>query len=106
MTQRVKTHLPELRVLAKCTARQRKAFLQHANKTLITCLSECCANTLKGNVPLTASQKNTLSRYKKHIRQAAHKRTNHKTRRNIFVQKGGFLGAILGPVLRLLMGSG
>lgn len=104
MSHNVKTHVPELRVLAKCTPRQRKAFLEHATKTLITCLSECCSNTLKGNVPLTASQKKTLSRYKKHMRKAADKRNSHKVRKDTFVQKGGFLSAILGPILRLLTG--
>ena len=104
MAHRVKDHLPELRALTKSKPRQRKAYLQHANKALITCLSECCANTLKGNVPLTSSQKKTLLRYKKHIRQAADKSSSHKARRDIFVQKGGFLSAILGPILRLLTG--
>ena len=104
MSHRVKKHLPELRVLSMCTPRQRKAYLKHANKSLIDCLSECCVNTLKGNVPLAASQKKSLSRHKKHIRKAADKRNSSKSRRDTFIQKGGFLSAILGPILRLLTG--
>ena len=103
MAQRVKNHLPELRVLAKCPPALRKAFLKHAKKELITCLSECCSNTLKGNVPLTPAQKKALSRHRKHIREVADKRNSHRRRKDILIQKGGFLGSLLGPILSLFL---
>ena len=103
MAQRVKKHLSELCVLAKCPPQQRKAYLQHAKEELITCLSECCANTLKGNVPLSPAQKKALSRHKKHIREVANKRNSHRKRKEILIQKGGFLGSLLGPILSLFL---
>lgn len=103
MAQRVKNHLSELCVLAKCPPKQRKAYLQHATKELITCLSECCANALKGHVPLSTSQKKALSRHKKHIREVANKRNSHRKRKDTLIQKGGFLGSLLGPILSLFM---
>ena len=103
MAQRVKNHLSELSVLSKCSAKQRKAYLQHANKELINCLSECCANTLKGHVPLNPAQKKTLSRHKKHIREVANKRSSLRKRKNTLIQKGGFLGSLLGPILSLIL---
>lgn len=103
MSQRIKTHLPELQVLAKCNPKQRKAFLEHANKDLVLCIAECCSNCLKGNIPLTKSQKKKLSRYKKELRQIGNKNSSHQMRKNIIVQKGGFLGSLLAPILSLLM---
>ena len=102
MSHKLKKHLPELQVLAKCRPRQRKRFIMHAHKDLINCISEVCTNTLKGNVPLKPAQKKALVRYKRHLRQVADKRNSNKKRREILVQKGGFIGALIGPLLSTL----
>ena len=102
MSHKLKKHLPELQVLAKCRPRQRKRFLKHAHKDLINCISEVCTNTLKGNVPLKPAQKKALVRYKGYLRQVADKRNSNKKRREILVQKGGFIGALITPLLSAL----
>ena len=103
MSRRLKNHLPELQVLNKCNSKQRKALLEYANKDLILCLSECCANCLKGNVQLTKSQKKALSRHKKELRFVGNKRNDYKARKSMLVQRGGFLTSLLGPILSMLL---
>lgn len=54
--RRLKKHAHELRLLAKCSPHQRKAFLRHADPSLITSLCECVSNVVKGNVPVSKLQ--------------------------------------------------
>lgn len=104
LPRRLKKHADEIRFLSKCSSRQRKAFLQNANPSLITALCECASNIVKGNVPMSKSHKTKLTRYKKHLRALANKRVPHRKRRHILVQQGGFLGLILKPVIQTLGG--
>lgn len=80
-----------------------KAVLKGASPDLIKALSECSLNILKGHVHLTPAQKKQLSRYKQSLRALAKKGTSVKRRKQI-LQKGGFIGAILKPVLGVLGG--
>jgi len=52
-------------------------------------------------MPLSKSQKNRLTAKKKVIRIIASKKASIKRKRRI-IQSGGFLGAILGPVISVL----
>ena len=80
-----------------------KAVLKGAPPDLIRALCECSLNILKGHVQLTPAQKKQLSRYKQSLRLLATKSTSAKRRKQI-LQKGGFLGALLKPVLGVLGG--
>jgi len=59
---------------------------------------------LRGNVPLTSKQTTKLRRNKKNLRSLATKKTSLKKKRQI-LQKGGFLAALLPPVLWLQGGA-
>ena len=65
-------------------------------------MSKIAANLLKGNIPLTAHQFLVLKRHAKDIETLSKKKTQVWKRREI-LQKGGFLSALLGPVVRFLM---
>ena len=65
-------------------------------------MSEIAANLLKGNIPLTDRQFLVLKRHAKDIEALSKKKTRVWKRREI-LQKGGFLSALLGPVVRFLM---
>ena len=80
-----------------------KAVLNGASPDLIKALCECSLNILKGHVRLTPAQKKQLSRYKQSLRFLARKDTSVKRRKRI-LQKGGFIGALLKPVLGVLGG--
>lgn len=70
-------------------------------------LSECAHNILKGTVNLTPAQYKKLKKYKLQLRVLANKKASAKKKKST-IQKGGFIGALLGallPVLTELVGS-
>ena len=104
MTKRIVSHLSLLKKLKKCKPLCRKKFLQSGGKSLQVCLRECAVNILKGNVRLTKAQKTRLQKYKKQIREISKKRTSQKKRLQL-EQKGGFLPALIAPVLGAVLGG-
>ena len=79
----------------------RKTIL--GDKGLISCLCECSKNIFKGNVSLSPAQKRNLRRHKKSLRELTLKKISKKKKIKI-LQKGGFLGALITPILSLLGG--
>lgn len=101
MSARLKRNLDFLRVLKKANSKQRKAILDSGSKDLILCLCEIIDNILAGTVKLSPKQKKNLSKYKSLLRQLVDKKVPITTKRKLFIQKGGFLPAIIGPALGL-----
>jgi len=58
-------------------------------------------NVIKGYVPLTKRQMTNLRRKRYDLRSLSKRKTPLRTKRKI-LQKGGFLGALLPPVLAVL----
>lgn len=104
MSERVRRLLPILKRINKLGDRAKRQYVKKCNKEFVDCVSECAKNVLRGNVPLTTNQKAKLRRNQKNLRSLAIKRTSLKKRRQI-LQKGGFLAALLPPVLSLLGGA-
>lgn len=104
MTKRVVKHCAALKKLKKCDSKQRRSLLKQGGKSLQLCLRECAANILKGKVPLTPQQKKKLRRYKAKLRKISKTSTSQKDRLKI-EQKGGFLPALLAPVVGAILGS-
>ena len=104
MTSSLKKYSDHLRVLARGTPSMQKAVIKNADSGLIKCISECALNILKGNVPISPHQKSKLTRYKKDLRSLAQRRVSLKSRKRV-LQKGGFLGAILAPIITGVLGS-
>lgn len=98
MNQRLTHMLPELKRLCRMSNKDRKQFIKSCGKDFIYCLCECIKNLLKGNVPLTQKQLKSLCRHKQSLRKLSLKRTSLVTRKRI-LQKGGFLGALISPLL-------
>jgi hypothetical protein len=98
-TSRVGKHLPNIRKLQRMSKKERKKFLSACCPEFVDTLSECCKNVLKGNVPLKAFQLKKLRRYKKVLRKVASSKASNADRRQLLVQKGGFLGLLLKPLL-------
>ncbi|XP_033111239.1 uncharacterized protein LOC117112281 [Anneissia japonica] len=80
----------------------RKLLLQNADKELVTTICECAMNVLKGSVPITAAHKKKLSRHKKNLRDISNKKISAIKGKQILIQKGGFLGLVLKPILQTL----
>lgn len=102
MSLRMRKNAHFLSTLAKANRRQQKGIIEGASNDLIHCLCECAVNVLKGNVPLSPSQKRKLSQSKTHLRSLADKTVGTAKKKRILVQKGGFLPALIAPILGAL----
>ena len=99
---RLKKTFQKITLLAVATPRARKQLIVNGARELIDCVSDCCANMLKGNIPLNDQQKTKLCKHKKNLRRLALKKVSLKKKKQI-IQTGGFLiGAILAPVASVL----
>ena len=103
MSARVKRNLPLLKVLCGAKPALIRAVVKGGSPELIHALCECSLNILKGNVQLSTAQKKQLSRYKQSLRVLSRKGTSVQRRKQI-LQKGGFVGVLLKPVLSALGG--
>jgi hypothetical protein len=101
MSQRIRKYYPLLRAINSLPEPLRRRAVNVCDRKMIDCLCECAKNILKGNVPLTASQKKKLRRERNNLRLLALKKTSSSKKKKI-LQKGGFLSAILGPALSVL----
>ena len=105
MSKRLERNYKTLKLLHKCkTKGERTKILKLADKDLIACLCECAHNLLKGNVKLTKKRKDDLKRHKNCLRELVDKRKGLETKRNILIQKGGLLPALLAPIISLAGG--
>ena len=104
MSRRVRHNAPYLHVLAKGSDKQRQGVIQGANKELVHCLCECALNVLNGNIPLKPSEKKRLAKYKRHLRVLTNQKFGVQKKKKVLRQKGGFLGALLTPMLSALGG--
>ena len=103
MTSRLKKNAPLLKMMSKAKPPVVKAILKTCDRDLIATLCDIALNVLKSHVSLTPSQKRRLSRHKHTLRQLVKKQVSLKKKKAL-LQKGGFLGALLKPVLGILGG--
>ena len=102
MSKRLRKYAPVLKLLGKSSPAARKRLLEDiCSADFLQCMCDCAKNIIKGNVPLTPSQKRQLSRRKRLLKKLALKKTSQLNRRKI-IQSGGFLGELLGPIISIL----
>jgi len=102
MSSKLHKHANLLRALHRASPRIRKRLLHdYCSGDFVCCIVECVKNVLKGNVPLSPAQKKKLKSKKKHLRQMILKKTSLTKKRKL-IQTGGFLGALLGPIVSVL----
>ena len=100
---RLREYAPVLRLLCSCKRGTAKSIIKDAPVDLIKTLDDCSKNVLTGRVPLSTSAKKRLCQYKRQLRALNQKKLSVTARRKYF-QHGGFLGAVLKPVLAALGG--
>ena len=98
---RARQLLSVLRPINRMPKRKQKQFVSCCDKNTIHSICECAKNILVGNVRLRTIQLNKLKKHKTAIRKLVLKKTPLKTKRRL-LQKGGFLGALIGPAIGLL----
>nr|DAC81384.1 TPA_asm: gasderminX [Parasteatoda house spider adintovirus] len=97
-----KEDVQRLRLILICPKKSLKVLLKKLPKSTIKCISECCLNTLKGNIPITAHQKRKLARHKHTLRKLSDKKVSFKKKRKLIIQKGGFLYGLLPIAISIL----
>ncbi len=105
MSKTLKKYAPFLRTLHRASndKARRDMLRDRMDNGFVCCVAECARNVLKGRVPLTSTQKKKLTRRKHALRQMSLKKTTYKKKRKI-IQSGGFLGALLTPIISILGG--
>lgn len=102
MSENLRKYAPFIKSLARASNKDKKKILKrNCSDEFVKACSECIFNLLKGNIPLTPRQKVKLSRRKGLMRKMIDKRTSIKGKKKI-LQVGGFLGALLGPIVRVI----
>ena len=101
MSARVERYLPVLKRIRRMGDKARRQYVRKCDREFVDCISECVKNVIKGNVPLTDRQKADLRRKRKDLRAVSARKTSLRAKRKI-IQKGGFLTALLPPVLSVL----
>ncbi len=76
----------------------------HANRDLCEALFEIVHNILKGNLRISAEHKEQLRKYKTILYKLASRNVSMKLKRKLLnkPQHGGFLAALLAPVLGII----
>jgi ABC-type methionine transport system ATPase subunit len=106
VAKRLQRNLELLKLLKKCrTKSQRNMILKHADKDFIKCLCDCAINILQGNIKMSRQCQSNLKRHRECIRNFVAKKTGGlDKKREFLVQKGGFLPALLAPIIGLAGG--
>ena len=99
--KQLKKYAAQIRELYKSSPNVRKIILQNSQGPLVKLLSECAYNILRGNVALTQTQKRNLKKHKDCLRAVASKKTRNNTKTALFM-RGGFLSALIAPIVGLL----
>lgn len=103
MTPRIRKYARLLHTLCKCDSKVTRSLLKSAPRELLNCISEISLNTLRGKVQLSGPQKKALNKHKSGLRKFANRSTPDTIKRKI-VQRGGFLGSLLSPIISILGG--
>ena len=107
MSERIQKYIELLRLFRKATPAQQQLLIEIANGDFITALCECCYNANRGNIPFTTKTKKKLRKYAPTMRKLASKKDQYKTikqKRQLLLQEGGFLPALLAPIVSVVGG--
>jgi hypothetical protein len=99
MGNRVKKNIHLLKVLHDSKPGVRNSILKTANKEVVDTICECLHNVLLGNVKVPPKVFRKLKRNQKQLRVHHSKRAGLKQKKQILIQQGGFLPALLAPIL-------
>ena len=94
-----------LTALYHLSEEQRKALLRKADAKFVRRICECALNVLIGNVPLSKGHNSRLRKHAKVLRKLAASDITLQRRKNIIVQRGGFLPALLAPLIGTILAN-
>ena len=102
-TRELRQKATTLRALATASRSLRRSMIANADKQLVLTLVKAAREIIKGEIQLTPAQ---LRRLRPHERSLGDfiSSKSVKSRKKI-LQKGGFLGVLIGPLLKLATGA-
>jgi len=101
----LRDQLPLLKALSRVRRKEdRRKILRVGGEKLASCLCECCHNVLQGNIRMSVAERKKLKRHAKSIRTLGDPRVNLRNKKKLLNQKGGFLPALLAPILSTAVG--
>ena len=98
---KIKVHIPKLEQLRTegNIKVKRRQILSKATTPLLCAICSCCLNVLNGVVQLTKTQRDSLVRYRNIFLQLIDRSLPLETKRELLVQRGGFLPILLTTIL-------
>ena len=102
---RVSSNEAYLRLLHDTNSKQRKQLIKIGNSDQINSVCECAFNILRKNITLNPTQLSKLRRYRKFVYRVADKKIPISQKRKALEQSGGFLPALLAPILGVALGG-
>uniref|UniRef100_A0ABD2VRG2 Reverse transcriptase domain-containing protein n=1 Tax=Trichogramma kaykai TaxID=54128 RepID=A0ABD2VRG2_9HYME len=85
--------------------KERSAPLKKASPSLVKALCECALNVLVGNVELSKGHKARLRKHAPVLHKLSQPGIRLTRRKTILLQHGGFLPALLGPLIGTVLAS-
>lgn len=103
-SERLRRQLPLLKKLAKANKSDRNRIISVSDDEFIRTVCECAKNALNGNIRLTTRQKAKFRKSKKDIKLLANPRVSLNSKRRRIIQRGGFIGSLIGAALSVIPG--
>jgi hypothetical protein len=100
--ENLKKNMHNLDFLGHCSPKLRKIVLSQADGQLVLAICECMLNFLLGNVKINDRVLDKLQKHKQNIRLLVDKGKTIKQKKDLLVQKGGFLLLIIPAVLEIV----
>ena len=97
--ERLHRNLHHLHVLSNSKPKLSKALMKTCDDELVKCVCECCANVIKGHVPVSNAVKEKLKKHKTTLRFLSDKKVPLSKKRKRLIQKGGFLPLLLPAII-------
>jgi hypothetical protein len=101
MSARIERNLFFLKQLCKKPPKDRKILLRSCDNDLINSICEVADNTLLGNVKVKKNHLKVLKKHANHLKKLRDRKVSVKRKRAVLVQNGGFLPALLAPIISL-----
>jgi hypothetical protein len=99
-TARLSRHAYNLQTLAKASPKPRRKIISQASDDFILALVDAAKKLIKGEISLTPQQLGAVRRHRHHFEKVTKPRVNVKEVKKA-CQIGGFLPALLGPLLKI-----
>ena len=99
MTTRSIKNYHWLKVLHDSKPDTRKVLVAKSNKELIDTICECLKNILLGKIKISPELLKKLKRRRRALEEIQSKKTKTSRKKQLLIQQGGFLPAIIAPLL-------